>query len=50
MGNVNAVVDLHHDGDVAVIAMDNPPINALGHALREGLLHVSADRAATDGR
>ncbi len=35
---VNAVVDLAMDGDVAVIAMDNPPVNALGHALRDGLM------------
>ena len=38
MGNINAVVDVMHDGDVAIIAMDNPPVNALGHALREGLM------------
>ena len=37
MGNVNAVVDLQHDGEVAVITMDNPPVNALGHALRTGI-------------
>ena len=37
MGNVNAVVDLQHDGDVAVITMDNPPVNALGHTLRTGI-------------
>jgi len=38
MGSINAVVDVTRDGDVAVIAMDNPPVNALGHALREGLV------------
>ena len=27
----------HHDG-IAAIAMDNPPVNALGHALRDGIL------------
>ena len=37
MGNVNAVVDLQHDGEVAVVMMDNPPVNALGHALRTGI-------------
>ena len=37
MGNVNAVVDLQHEGDVAVVLMDNPPVNALGHALRTGI-------------
>ena len=37
MGNVNAVVDLQHEGEVAVVLMDNPPVNALGHALRSGI-------------
>ena len=32
-----AVVEMHKQGDVAVIRMDNPPVNALGHALRSGL-------------
>jgi len=32
-----AVVATQRDGDVAVIRMDNPPVNALGHALRTGL-------------
>ncbi len=40
MGNVNAVVDLTMDGDVAVIAMDNPLVNALGLVLREGLVQA----------
>ena len=40
MGNVNAAVDLTMDGEVAVIAMDNPPVNALGQVLREGLMQA----------
>ena len=40
MGSINAVVDLQQDGDVAVITMDNPPVNALGHALRAGLMQA----------
>jgi 3-hydroxyacyl-CoA dehydrogenase len=32
-----AVVEMQKQGDVAVIRMDNPPVNALGHALRLGL-------------
>jgi 3-hydroxyacyl-CoA dehydrogenase len=32
-----AVVETQKQGDVAVIRMDNPPVNALGHALRVGL-------------
>ncbi len=40
MGSINAVVDLQQDGDVAVITMDNPPVNALGHVLRVGLMQA----------
>ena len=40
MGNINAAVDLTQDGDVAVIAMDNPPVNALGHVLRDGIMQA----------
>ncbi len=32
-----AVVETEKQGDVAVIRMNNPPVNALGHALRVGL-------------
>ncbi|HKM63945.1 MAG TPA: enoyl-CoA hydratase/isomerase family protein, partial [Acidisphaera sp.] len=37
MGNINACVDLQTDGNIAVITMDNPPVNALGLRLREGI-------------
>ena len=46
MGSINAVVDLQQDGDVAVVAMDNPPVNALGIVLREGLMQAFARLAA----
>ncbi len=36
-------VTVERDGDVAVVTMDNPPVNALGLALRQGLM------AALDG-
>ena len=32
------VVNVQRHGDVAVIAMDNPPVNALGIALRTGIM------------
>jgi len=32
-----AIVETDKQGDVTVIRMDNPPVNALGHALRVGL-------------
>jgi 3-hydroxyacyl-CoA dehydrogenase len=40
MGNINAVVNYEttDGGAIAIIAMDNPPVNALSHALRSGLV------------
>ena len=35
---VNDVVSLERRGNVAVISIDNPPVNALSHPVREGLL------------
>ena len=37
MGNINASVDLRRDGNVAVVTVDNPPVNALKHEVRAGL-------------
>ncbi|MBX6424873.1 MAG: enoyl-CoA hydratase/isomerase family protein [Variibacter sp.] len=34
---MSSVVDLRRDGDVAVITIDHPPVNALSHAVRAGL-------------
>ena len=31
-------VTVERDGDVAVITMNNPPVNALGLALRQGIM------------
>jgi 3-hydroxyacyl-CoA dehydrogenase len=33
-----SVVDLRRDGAIAVIVLDNPPVNAMSHAVRAGLL------------
>ena len=37
MPAINAVVRLELDGDVAVLTVDNPPVNALSAAVREGV-------------
>ena len=44
-----AVVETQKQGDVAVIRMDNPPVNALGHALRVGLEKAFAEANADAG-
>ncbi|MFZ3237677.1 MAG: 3-hydroxyacyl-CoA dehydrogenase NAD-binding domain-containing protein [Stellaceae bacterium] len=46
MGNINASVDLHCDGNVAVVTVDNPPVNALKQEVRAGL--AEALRQARD--
>src|SRR5881275_2133197 len=40
MGSVNACVDLKRDGDVAIITIDNAPVNALRHEVRAGLVEA----------
>jgi 3-hydroxyacyl-CoA dehydrogenase len=39
-------VSIHRDGDVAVVTMNNPPVNALGHAVRSSLADAIATLAA----
>src|SRR3954449_13633802 len=40
MGSVNPSSDLAHDGDIAVVTIDNPPVNALKHEVRAGLIEA----------
>jgi 3-hydroxyacyl-CoA dehydrogenase len=44
---VSKPVSLRSDGNVAVITVDNPPVNALNHALRAGLVDA-VSRACAD--
>jgi 3-hydroxyacyl-CoA dehydrogenase len=37
MGNINRSVDFSTDGEIAVVTVDNPPVNALKHEVRAGL-------------
>lgn len=37
MGNINASVDLRREGRIAIVTVDNPPVNALKHEVRAGL-------------
>ena len=37
MGNINTSVDLRPDGEIGVVTVDNPPVNALKHEVRAGL-------------
>jgi 3-hydroxyacyl-CoA dehydrogenase len=49
MGSINASVDLRRDEEIAIVTVDNPPVNALKHEVRAGLaeaLRQSCDDAA----
>ncbi|WP_313802199.1 3-hydroxyacyl-CoA dehydrogenase NAD-binding domain-containing protein [Sphingobium sp.] len=35
---VNSVVSLETEGEIAIVAVDSPPVNALGQRVREGVL------------
>ncbi|OYV51258.1 MAG: hypothetical protein B7Z78_09065, partial [Rhodospirillales bacterium 20-60-12] len=48
MGNINPVIDLSVTGGIALITADSPPVNALGHAVREGLHQAFAKAMADD--
>ena len=38
MSTINPVTDLSRDGDIAVITLNSPPVNALSEIMREGLI------------
>jgi 3-hydroxyacyl-CoA dehydrogenase len=46
---VSELVSLRNDGDVAVITIDNPPVNALNFALRAGLIDLVTRARADTG-
>ena len=48
MGSINASVDLQRDGELAVVTVDNPPVNALKHEVRAGLAEALR-QARADG-
>ena len=47
MTSINAVTSLTRDGDIAVITLDSPPVNALSATVRGGLLDA-VNQASTD--
>ena len=47
MTAINSVTDLSREGAVAVITINNPPVNALGLSVREGLI-AALDKAGKD--
>jgi 3-hydroxyacyl-CoA dehydrogenase len=48
MGAINAVVNLVAEGDVAILSVNNPPVNALSQPVRAGILE-GVKQALADG-
>ncbi|MES1933889.1 NAD-binding 3-hydroxyacyl-CoA dehydrogenase [Salinisphaera shabanensis T35B1] len=46
---MSEVVSYERDGDIGVITVDNPPVNALGHAVRQGIVDALDKGLADDG-
>ena len=44
-----SVVTTHRDGEVLVVVSDNPPVNALGAAVRKGLADAMTQATADTG-
>ena len=49
MTAINAVADLTRDGDVAVLTIDSPPVNALSADVRDGIAGGIAAAVADPG-
>ena len=47
MTAINSVTDLSREGEVAIITLNNPPVNALNMAMRDGLV-AALDQANKD--
>ncbi len=48
MAAINEVTDLSFDDDVAIVTVDSPPVNALGHHVREGLYQAFTEASGAD--
>ena len=49
MTSMESTVRMHRHGDIAVLTIDNPPVNALSHSVRVGLLELLPRIEADDG-
>ena len=48
MTRINSVTDLSHDGNVAVVTLNSPPVNALSAPVTEGLFDAFNQAIASD--
>ena len=50
MTAINPVIDLSHDGEVAVLTLNSPPVNALSLTVREGMFEGFRAALASDAK
>jgi 3-hydroxyacyl-CoA dehydrogenase len=50
MTEINSVTTLTHDGDIAIITLNSPPVNALSAKVREGLFEGFKAANASDAK
>jgi 3-hydroxyacyl-CoA dehydrogenase len=50
MTTINPVTDLTQDGEIAIITLDSPPVNALSAQVREGLAAAFKQANASDAK
>ena len=48
MSTINPVTDLSREGEIAVITLNSPPVNALSQVMREGLIAALREAEADD--
>ena len=50
MTEINSVTTLTHDGDVAIVTLNSPPVNALSANVRNGLFEGFKQAIASDAK
>ena len=50
MAEINSVTTLTHDGDIAILTTNSPPVNALSSKVREGLYKGFQEADASDAK
>ncbi len=50
MASINAVVTLSRDGDIALVSINSPPVNALSQAVRAGIVEAMRQAQSDDSK
>jgi len=50
MSEINSVTTLTHDGDIAIVTLNSPPVNALSANVRDGLFEGFKQAIASDAK